>query len=69
MVFLAYPKFHQDAKNAKTPPGDAATFTDLDAQVSTNTYLGLQAFKSYDVQACADYCDATTLCTGFNIFV
>jgi hypothetical protein len=41
MVFLAYPKFHQDAKNAKTPPGDAATFTDLDAQVSTNTYLGL----------------------------
>jgi hypothetical protein len=32
-------------------------------------YPGLQKLRTYDVEACSQYCNNTTLCTGFNIFV
>jgi hypothetical protein len=41
----------------------------LSASFSANTYLGLQTLHTYDVERCSQYCDNTTLCTGFNIFV
>ncbi|KAL0930135.1 CND3 protein [Colletotrichum truncatum] len=68
-AFKAYEPFHQNALSAKAPDGYAATFTNLDAAVSANTYLGLYTLKSYDVAACAAHCDSTELCTGINIYV
>lgn len=65
----AYPEFHKQAQSANAPAGYAPTFTDLNASVSANTYLGLQTLKSYDVNLCAEYCNNKTLCTGFNIFI
>lgn len=37
--------------------------------MSGNTYLGYKTLSSYDTATCAAYCDATDLCTGFNIFI
>lgn len=68
-AFKAYPAFHQEAKNAAAPKGYEATFRDLDATVNANSYMGLHTLKSYDVQACADFCDGTDLCTSFNIYI
>lgn len=34
-----------------------------------NTYLGYETLSSYDTETCAAFCDATDLCTGFNIFI
>ncbi|TVY85008.1 hypothetical protein LSUE1_G003435 [Lachnellula suecica] len=69
VAFEAYAPFHQAAQSAKAPAGYVSTFVDLNASVTANTYLGLQTFTSYDVTSCSEYCDNTTLCTGFNIFV
>jgi hypothetical protein len=57
------------ALNARTPSGYANTFKDLNASVSANSYLGLQTLSSYNVQGCSEWCDNTTLCTGFNIYI
>lgn len=53
---------------AVTPPRYQKTFTNKNASVSANSYLGLQTMKSYDPLGCSQWCDNTTLCTGFNIF-
>ncbi|OHE97581.1 hypothetical protein CORC01_07196 [Colletotrichum orchidophilum] len=68
-AFEAFPEFHKDAQSAITPSGYASTFTDLDASVNANSYLGLYTLKSYDVAQCASYCDNTSLCTGINIYI
>lgn len=34
-----------------------------------NTYLGYERLSSYDTKTCAAFCDATDLCTGFNIYI
>lgn len=74
-AFLAYPQFHQEANAAPTnvPSKDGnvykQVFKDLNAQVAANSYLGLYTFEKYDVPKCAAECDATDLCTAFNMFV
>jgi hypothetical protein len=35
--------------------------------VSANTYLGLEALRTYDANLCAEYCNNKTLGTDFNI--
>lgn len=37
--------------------------------MSANTYLGYETLTSYDTAACASLCDATELCTGFNVYI
>ncbi|KAK6582301.1 hypothetical protein PZA11_004709 [Diplocarpon coronariae] len=67
-AFEAYPDFGTQALAAQAP-GYAATFRNLNASVSANTYLGLTTLKTYSAPLCAQHCDNTTLCTGFNIYV
>lgn len=57
------------ATKAPTPSGYESTFVDLTGAVQGNTYLGYKTLASYDTASCAAYCDATDLCTGFNIFI
>ncbi|KAI1264150.1 hypothetical protein F5Y18DRAFT_428231 [Xylariaceae sp. FL1019] len=57
------------ALSAKTPKGYTQTFSDLEASVNANTYLGLQTLTSYNVSGCAAACDSTDLCTAFNIYI
>jgi hypothetical protein len=61
--------YQQIAQKAVTPKGYNRTFVDLNAAVSANSYMGLYTLQSYDVQACADKCDSTDLCTGFNMYI
>ena len=68
-AFVAYPLWKQYALSAKTPSGYAQTFKDLTASVSANSFLSLVTLHSYDTLGCSQWCDNTTLCTGFNIFV
>lgn len=68
-AFEAYEEWSDDAQKAKTPDGYAQTFKDFKASVSANSYLGLVTLHSYDPLGCSPWCDNTTLCTGFNLFV
>ena len=68
-AFAAYQSFHQSAKNAATPKGYVNTFRDLSASSSASSYIGLYTLSSYDVTGCSQWCDNTTLCTAFNIYV
>ncbi|KAI0018299.1 hypothetical protein F4780DRAFT_794718 [Xylariomycetidae sp. FL0641] len=67
-AFAADAQLHREARSAPTPAGYEATFRDLNASVSGNTYLGYQLLDGYDTAGCAAHCDATALCTGFNVF-
>lgn len=67
-AFEAYPEFKTQAL-AATAPGYVSTFTNYNASVSANTYLGLTTLQTYDAPGCAKLCDNKDLCTGFNIFV
>ncbi|KAF2107277.1 hypothetical protein BDV96DRAFT_453237, partial [Lophiotrema nucula] len=68
-AFYAYAPFHKAALTAITPSGYVNTFKDLNASTSANTYLGLYTLTSYDVQACAQHCEDTALCTGVNVYI
>jgi hypothetical protein len=68
-AFLTYQPFHDTAKAAKAPSGYIATFTDLNAAVNANTYLGLTTLQTYDVAGCGGLCDNKDLCTAFNIYI
>jgi hypothetical protein len=68
-AFQNYAPFHKDALDAVNPQGYVNTFKDLNASVSANSYLGLHTLSSYNVKGCSEWCDNTTLCTGFNIYI
>jgi hypothetical protein len=68
-AFQNYAPFHQLAKSAVTPKSYVNTFKDLNASVTANSYLGLHTFSSYNIQGCSEWCDNTTLCTGFNVYI
>jgi len=68
-AFEAYPEFHKEAQNEPTPSGYVNTFRDLNASVNANSYLGLHTLSSYDALGCSQWCDNTTLCTGFNLYI
>ena len=34
-----------------------------------NSYLGFKILRSYGVEECADFCNKTPLCKGFNVYV
>ncbi|TKA25296.1 hypothetical protein B0A50_06200 [Salinomyces thailandicus] len=72
--FLAFPSLHSLAQAAPTniPSKDCTAydqvFKDLDGSVSANSYMGQYTLNSYNPALCAAKCDATELCTSFNIF-
>jgi hypothetical protein len=57
------------ALDARTPTGYANTFKDLNASANANSYMGLHTLPSYDTLGCSQYCDNTTLCTAFNLYI
>jgi hypothetical protein len=61
--------YHDLATKAKVPSGYTQSFTDQSGSVSGSGYLGYKELTSYDVSACSAYCDETSTCTGFNVFV
>ena len=68
-AFMNYAPFHKDAQNAATPKGYKNVFKDLNASTSANSYLGLHTLTSYSTSDCSAWCDNTTLCTAFNIYI
>lgn len=74
-AFYSYAPFHSMASAAPTvvPSSDKTQYTqvfkDLNAAVSANSYIGLYTLTSYSAQDCAAKCDATDLCTSFNLYI
>lgn len=59
-----------NAQSASTPSGYTQSFSDLSAstqQIGYLTYKNIDS-GSYDVDACATFCDSETFCLGFNIY-
>jgi hypothetical protein len=58
------------AETAKTPAGYYQNFANKQAANSAMNYLGYYVLPeaTYDVQWCADKCDATSGCFAFNIY-
>ncbi|KAF4312687.1 hypothetical protein GTA08_BOTSDO11651 [Botryosphaeria dothidea] len=71
-AFLSYSAFHSSASAAAAPTGVPANynlnFTDLNGATQLSTYLTYKTLDTYNAKSCADFCDATSLCTGFNIY-
>ncbi|KAJ4335131.1 hypothetical protein N0V95_008985 [Ascochyta clinopodiicola] len=59
-----------NARTAGTPAGYEKSFTNKlgsSQQIGYLTYKNIES-TTYDVQACADFCDSEKFCLGFNIF-
>lgn len=75
-AFSEYAPFHDAATRAPINVASSQsghvytqTFNDLDAAVITTSYISVYDLHTYDVQGCAQYCDNTTACESFNIYV
>ena len=82
-AFYNYAPFHSMASAAATTISAAAstatassvpmvyqqTFKDLNGSSSAQSYLGMYTLQTYNAAQCASYCDSTTLCTAFNLFI
>ncbi|KAL5115322.1 hypothetical protein ACEQ8H_006767 [Pleosporales sp. CAS-2024a] len=68
-AFLNNPVYSNLALKAKTPVNYTQSFSNLHGSVSGAGYLGYKTLTSYDPAACSAYCDQTSTCTGFNIFI
>ncbi|KAI4088237.1 MAG: hypothetical protein LQ339_008748 [Xanthoria mediterranea] len=66
--FLAFSNFSDTATSAPTPQGYSLSFSNKQASVSLNSYLGLYTLKTYDTIKCQQLCDAANLCSAFNIY-
>ncbi|GME47386.1 hypothetical protein GTA08_BOTSDO11651 [Neofusicoccum parvum] len=70
-AFLAYAPFHASASAAAAtavPTNYLSNFTDLNGATQLSSYLTYKTMDTYSAQTCADFCDATSLCTSFNIY-
>ncbi|KAJ4326427.1 hypothetical protein N0V94_000102 [Neodidymelliopsis sp. IMI 364377] len=67
-AFLADSWYSQQAKSAKTPIGFSSVFTNTVASPNAPGYAGFTLMDTYDVQTCADKCNAISGCTSFNIY-
>lgn len=66
--FLSDSYYSDAANNAGTPLGYKAVFTNTQASPNAPGYAGYTLLDSYDVQTCADKCNAIAGCTSFNIY-
>ena len=67
-AFLEYRDFVKIAVAAEAPPGFTRIFSNAKAAIESPEYLTYYELKSYDVSACADYCDNIEKCETFNVF-
>lgn len=56
------------AQSAQTPIGFNAVFTNTGASPNADQYLGYTLMDTYDVQTCANKCNAITGCKSFNVY-
>ncbi|KAJ9632177.1 hypothetical protein H2203_000580 [Taxawa tesnikishii (nom. ined.)] len=76
-AFYNYVPFHAMASSAPKTIVSASksgvqyqqTFLDLNASSSAQSYLAVYTFQTYDTLQCASLCDATPLCTAFNMYI
>lgn len=67
-AFLADNYYSQQASSAKNPMGFKSVFSNTKASPNAPGYLGFTLLDTYDVQTCADKCNAISGCTSFNIY-
>ncbi|KAI9861299.1 MAG: hypothetical protein M1824_002506 [Vezdaea acicularis] len=67
--FLAEPNFASTASNAPVPAGYTNVFTNLQGSTGQDGYLGYKLLKNYDPYQCQQYCDQTTGCVAFNLYL
>ncbi|KAI9785603.1 MAG: hypothetical protein M1816_000349 [Peltula sp. TS41687] len=65
-AFLSDPVLQ--ASDAAEPQGYTVSFRSKKGSVSGNTYMGYKTLESYNTVECAQFCDATYGCAGFNIY-
>ncbi|KAF1836398.1 hypothetical protein BDW02DRAFT_242372 [Decorospora gaudefroyi] len=68
-AFKSNSVYHDLANSAKAPSGYVSSFVNQYGSVTGSGYLGYKELTSYDVNSCASYCDETSTCTGFNMFI
>ncbi|KXS93789.1 hypothetical protein AC578_1456 [Pseudocercospora eumusae] len=56
------------ANAAQVPIGCKSAFTNTGASPNADNYLGFTLLSSYDVQTCANRCNAVTRRTSFNVY-
>ncbi|PSN61617.1 hypothetical protein BS50DRAFT_561664 [Corynespora cassiicola Philippines] len=61
--------YQQMALKAQTPSTYDQAFVNLNGAVTGNGYLTYKTLGSYDVAGCAKFCDETSTCLGFNVFI
>ncbi|KAJ4356947.1 hypothetical protein N0V95_002890 [Ascochyta clinopodiicola] len=67
-AFLGDSYYSQQASSAKTPLGFNSVFSNTKASPNAPGYVGFTLLDTYDVQTCADKCNAISGCTSFNIY-
>ena len=67
-AFVAEKYFSKVAKAAKVPMGFASVFSDTKASPNAPGYLGFTLMDTYDVNTCANKCNAIKDCTSFNVY-
>ncbi|KAI5363716.1 hypothetical protein Slin14017_G056800 [Septoria linicola] len=67
-TFRADPYYSSAANAAKVPIGFDSVFTNTGASPNADKYLGFTLLDSYDVQGCADKCNAIAGCSSFNVY-
>ncbi|KAJ4984816.1 hypothetical protein SVAN01_09689 [Stagonosporopsis vannaccii] len=67
-AFVADEYFAKQATSAKTPLGFNPVFTNTKASPNAPGYQGYTLMDTYDVQTCADKCNAIDGCTSFNVY-
>ncbi|XPS71816.1 hypothetical protein M3J09_003993 [Ascochyta lentis] len=67
-AFLGDSYYSQQASSAKAPLGFNSVFSNTKASPNAPGYLGFTLLDTYDVQTCADKCNAISGCTSFNIY-
>lgn len=60
--------FSSVAMLAFAPSGYTRSFTNYDGSMTGAGYLGYYSLSSYNVQACAAYCNSVATCLSFNVF-
>ncbi|KAF2157685.1 hypothetical protein K461DRAFT_273906 [Myriangium duriaei CBS 260.36] len=66
--FLNDTTIYTTALNASAPTGYVWQWAGLFSSVISPYYLGYAQLTSYNVSACAAFCDATTGCQGFDMY-
>lgn len=67
-AFRADAYYSQAAQSAQTPLGFTSVFNNTGASPNADGYLGFTLLPTYDVQTCAEKCNAIAGCTSVNVY-